>query len=229
MIIAIEGMDGVGKTTQVDRLVHRINMNTGVEAYAMPKDFKNEAYVSCADMVANLLDDGFKNLNPKAVASMFTLQRWEYFHNAGTWSDMHDLTASDEIYVFDRYVGSNKAYQCARVPDSERDYIRSWIDNHEHFDMEIPPADLTIFLYADFNVVLESLKKKADSPTRLDVFEANKEYLKRVYFEYLYLAKDEDWVTIDCSPKAELLCESYITDEIWAKVKGFLKKKGVEV
>ena len=226
MIIAIEGLDGVGKSTQTQKLVDEIEFCNVATAYYMPDAYLSETIDTASPLVEDFLNGGFRNLNPKAVASAFALERWGYFHDAGFVSD-HKFDSPSEIFVFDRYVGSNKAYQSARVGLKERDYIRSWIDNYEHVDLGIPRADLTIYLHADFNVIVESLKNREQSGKDLDDNERNLKYLKDVYFEYLHIAREEGWEIIDCSPNAKMNPIEVVSSDIWWVVSEFLKREGV--
>lgn len=227
MIIALEGLDGVGKTTQAVRLAERIGYCAGVCAHMMPDEYLTFTMDSAHPLVEDFLNGGFKYLQPKAVASAFALQRWGYFHDPSDFGRNFEFKSPNEVYVFDRYTGSNKAYQSARVGMKERDYIRSWIDNFEHADLGIPRPDLTIYLHADFNIIVDSLKNREQSGKDLDDNERNLEYLKDVYFEYLHIAREEEWEIIDCSPNAKMNPIEVVSRDIWWVVSEFLKREGV--
>ena len=128
------------------------------------------------------------------------------------------------MVLLDRYVYSNVAYQCAKMPSQEKaEYLREWILNTEYGRFDLPRPDLNIFLDVPISFVESSLQanRKGDDRSylqgRQDIHEASIEFQKRVREIYLRQASlDKDFLIIDCSdPEGKMLPP----DDIFTKIK----------
>ena len=88
--------------------------------------------------------------------------------------DRHDAAADIRrtlqeggTVLLDRYVYSNIAYQCAKLPsDREAEDLREWINNTEYGQFGLPRPDLNIFLDVPIGFVEQSLNAQRSGGDR---------------------------------------------------------------
>jgi dTMP kinase len=221
--IVIEGLDGSGKSTQIDLLLkHLDEKNTPYEYLHFPRT--DEGHYG--ELVARFLrgDLGeLESVHPYLVALIY----------AGNRYDSKDLIRGwlkDGITVVaDRYVVSNIAFQCAKLdPGKERTELREWILDFEYAYNDIPRPDLNVFLDVPFQFTAERLKAERSGDDRSylngkpDIHEQDLEFQKKVREVYLELASSDPSVHIlDCSgSRGEMLGPA----EVFTKLQSLLLK-----
>jgi dTMP kinase len=122
MLIAIEGVDRVGKTTQVELLTSQLNGSV--------MRFPNRSTVTGQLLNRYLLSE--EELTPMMAHIMFTANRWE------SVSEIRDRLARNEIIILDRYIASGVAYSVAKGLN---------IDWCIRTQTGLPLPDVTICLY----------------------------------------------------------------------------------
>lgn len=126
--------------------------------------------------------------------------------------------------LLDRYVYSNIAYQCAKLPNpDEAEDLREWICNTEYGNFELPRPDLNIFLDVPIGFVEKKLSSSRRGGDRdyleggHDIHEASIEFQKSVRSMYLrQCGTDSHFIRIDCSDADGAMLPP---DEIFAKIK----------
>ena len=126
--------------------------------------------------------------------------------------------------LLDRYVYSNIAYQCAKLPDAEQAAaLREWIFQTEYGNFELPKPDLNIFLDVPIAFVESKLKSQRGGADReylegaQDIHEADIEFQKRVREIYRQQCEiDPKFIRIDCSDDYGQMLPP---NEIFAKIK----------
>lgn len=160
--IVIDGVDGVGKTTQVSMLKEKFPNFNYVK---FPRYQSHTGY-----LVKAYLDGVYENNKEfnelseleriKKFSLLYTLDRAYFFYN--------DFNESDnEVYIFDRYTSSNAIIQSAFLNKEDTiEYIK-WLDDMEHNKFKIPRPDIIIFLDLPPEVSYHNLLNKKD----LDIIE----------------------------------------------------------
>ena len=132
--------------------------------------------------------------------------------------------------LLDRYVYSNVAYQCAKLPDEqEAERLRRWILETEYGPFALPRPDLNIFLDVPIGFVEQSLAAHREGTERdyleggSDIHEADLSLQRRVREMYRrQAALDPDFIVVDCAgPDGAMLPP----DAIFEKVKSVVDKK----
>ena len=130
---------------------------------------------------------------------------------------LRDLTPealeAGKTVLLDRYVYSNIAYQCAKLPDAEeRKRLRDWIFNTEYGDFGLPVPDLNLFLDVPIGFVEQSLRQQRSGQDRnylhgaQDIHEASIAFQRTV--RSIYLAeteRDARFRRIDCADENGLM------------------------
>ncbi|MBR4826946.1 MAG: thymidylate kinase [Bacteroidales bacterium] len=201
MLVVIEGLDGAGKSTQV-RLMREYlaGVCPRLEYIHFPR-YDAPVY---GGLIGKFLRGGFgpiDGVHPQLVALLFAEDR----HGAAP--GIKQALASGGTVLLDRYVYSNIAYQCAKMPDAESaEDLREWILNTEFGTFDLPRPDLNIFLDVPIGFVEASLSRSRSGADRgylhgaSDIHEADIEFQKKVRAMYLRQASlDPSLVVVDCS------------------------------
>ncbi len=224
--LVIEGLDGSGKSTQIQMLrAHLKERQVGHHYIHFPRT--NEGIYG--EMIARFLRGEFGDVNavnPYIVALLYAGDRADAKEMIARW-----LTSGDAVIV-DRYVYSNVAFQCAKV-DSSRDKqeLRDWILDIEYKHNQIPMPDVSLYLNMPFDFIRRSLAKVRQGAAReyllgkTDIHEASIDLQKKVEAEYLQLARDNnDLYRIDCCGTNG---QPLAPERIHARILEVLRTKGV--
>ena len=218
MLFVLEGLDGAGKSTQVKKLADYLRNRLGGLEYIHFPRYDAPVY---GQLISNFLKGEYgsnDSVHPQLVALLFAEDRH------GAKDAIQAFLDKGEAVLLDRYVYSNVAYQCAKLPDREKaEALREWILDTEYGQFNLPRPDLNIFLDVPISFVESSLSanRKGDDRSYLqgkqDIHESDIEFQKRVRDIYLRQASlDKDFLVIDCSgPDGEMLPP----DKIFTKIK----------
>lgn len=193
MIIVFEGVDGSGKGTQSSRLsAHFTSAGVGNALFSFPNYTGTMFGGEVGKYLSGFYGD-FKTLPAKFPAMLYAMDRFEMKKNI-----ISNLEAGN-IIIFDRYVPSNFAHQAVKLPAGEQAPFIDWVKKLEYNILEMPQADITIFLDVPASVASNYvLKKNSRSYTseKKDVHERDLEYLEQVYDLYKKIALREGWFVI---------------------------------
>ncbi len=226
MLVVLEGLDGAGKSTQVARLKAYLESVCGRLEYIHFPRYDAPVY---GDLISRFLRGGFgaiDRVHPQLVALLFAEDR----HGAGPW--IRSVLEEGGTVLLDRYVYSNIAYQCAKLPDeAEADALREWIERTEYGFFGLPRPDINLFLDVPIGFVERSLhgNRRGDDRAylegRQDIHEADIEFQKRVRRIYLrQAAMDPDFVVVDCGDAQGRMLPP---DAIFAKIKDVIDEKSL--
>lgn len=158
MFIAIEGIDGVGKSTVISILRKKLERD-GYRVYATAEPSQSPIGKLIRDW---LLKPGSVAVHPSIFALLFTADRVQHYY-----SEVEPMLNSGYLVITERYMESTLAYQGAMGLPQE------WLMELHRF---VPRPDLTIILDAPIETVIGRLSNRRE----LEVFEINKEFLSRV-------------------------------------------------
>lgn len=173
MLIAIEGIDGAGKTTQAKRLVWWLRAN-GVNA-CYTSEPTNSLF---GKLIRKRLRS--RTSDPRLDALLFAADRIEHYYR-------YIKRRLDDGYVVvtDRYVYSSLAYQGALTGDFE--WVRA-------INKWVPPPDVAIYIDISPEVGLKRLSSR--KTTRKTKFEEI-DTLRRVRELYLRMCMEGLLINID--------------------------------
>ena len=191
-LIVIEGSDGSGKATQTKKLYERL---LDLEVKVRRVSFPNYDSQSSALITMYLRGDfgsSAQDVNPYAAATFYAVDR---FASYGDWKDFYD---NGGLILSDRYVGSNMAYQAAKLEKkSERTKFLTWLEDLEFEKFNLPRPDLTIFL--DMPPSISAILRRERG--REDIHESDAEYMSKIYKSYKEIALKYDWKIVNCADK----------------------------
>ncbi len=222
-LIAVEGIDGSGKQTQVKLLAdelesrgHRV-LSTGFPQY--------DSWFG--KMVGQFLNGDFgplESLDPHFTALLYAGDRFECKH------PIVAALENGEIVLADRYVGSNLAHQTARSAPQERAAFRAWIEYLEYNIYGLPIEDLVVYLRVPPREAQNLVAKKsarAYTDAAHDILESNMRHLQDAGDMYDLLARGSNWKTIECFDveKQAIRAPEAIATEVLIAVLPFLSRQ----
>lgn len=215
-LIVIEGTDCSGKETQSKLLVKKLKamglkaINFSFPMYDTPSGkIVGGPLLGKPEIDKCWFEEGPVKLNPKVFCLYLAADRKYNFTKIKEYLDQ------DYYVVLDRYVSSNMAHQGAKITNSEERFnLFKWIDKLEYWLLELPKADLTIFLHVPHKITKELQKNR----TFLDENEKDELYQINTEKTYMELASLYNWTTIDCSNDENLRTIEDINQEILKNV-----------
>jgi dTMP kinase len=193
-LIALEGIDGSGKRTQLDLLVRELDAR-GYRTYRISFPRYESFY---GKLVARYLNGEFGSLSavdPHLSALLYAGDRLE------AKPELEAALASGKIVLADRYVGSNLAHQSERVPPERREEFIAWLKRLEYGLYGLPAEDLVIYLRLPVQEArrLVGLKPpRAYTELKRDIHEADTKHLEQTALIYDRLATEPNWTRIEC-------------------------------
>ena len=204
MLIVLEGLDGAGKSTQLKMVTsYFTSQGRKVEYLHFPR-YAAPVY---GELIAKFLRGDFgaiDQVHPQLVALLFAEDRRDAAAGIRRWMD------EGRVVILDRYVYSNIAFQCAKLPDAdEAAALRDWIFELEYKHNDIPRPTLNLFLDVPISFVDAKLKVNRKGGDRdylegkADIHEADIRFQMNVRERYLdECRRDAQFIRIDCSDPA---------------------------
>ena len=214
-LIVIEGLDGSGKSTQLDLLFDNLKRE-GIDCKSVSfPDYDNPS----STLVKMYLNGEFgskpDDVNAYAASVFYTVDRYasykakwgEYYVNGGT-------------VVSGRYTTSNAVHQASKLPESQWEQFLNWLYEFEYEKIGIPKPDKVIFLDMPIEVSQKLLNKRYDGDeNKKDIHEADTEYLNKCRKAALFTAEFSGWEIIPCSDNGEARSIEDISNDILNSVK----------
>jgi dTMP kinase len=194
-LIALEGIDGSGKRTQLDLLAGALETR-GLPVFRISFP-RYESFFG--KLVAQFLNGDFGSVDqvdPHLSALLYAGDRLE------AKFELESALAAGKIVLADRYIGSNLAHQSERVPAGERDEFLAWLKHLEYGLYGLPLEDLVIYLRVPTSEAHRLVAlKPARSYTTLqhDILETDITHLEQTALTYERLATGPNWIRIECA------------------------------
>ena len=220
-IITIEGLDGAGKSTQIELLTARLRQLDIKHKFIHFPMLNKGVY---GKLIAEYLRGEYgsvKSVHPKLVALLFAEDRKEYKNQLLQWLN------DGYLVIMDRYVNSNIAFQCAKTDCiTDKLDLKKWIIDFEFNHNQLPQPTFSFFLNVPFGNIANSLTKDRTGADRdylngkTDIHEDSLELQKKVYNEYLNLLEEQsNFYEIKCfSDELKWLTPDKIHESIVEKI-----------
>src|SRR5215469_823734 len=131
-LIAIEGIDGSGKNTQV-RLLQQELSARGYSIYSTGFPQYESWFGKMVGQFLNGDLGPLEKVDPHFSALLYAGDRFE------AKSRIREALSRGSIVLADRYVASNLAHQTARAPAGQRGEFIAWIEHLEYQIYGLPP------------------------------------------------------------------------------------------
>jgi len=219
-LIAVEGIDGSGKRTQVEILTLTLKAR-GHSVYSTGFPQYDSWF---GKMVGKFLNGDLgplDSVDPHFSAMLYAGDRFEAKFKLEAALD------SGQILLVDRYIASNLAHQTARVPPAKRSEFLRWIEHLEYEIYGLPRENLILYLRvppreAQRLVALKSARSYTSA--QRDLQEASLRHLEDAAEMYDSLSRSIPWATIQCfdATRDTMREPEDIAIEVLAAVEGVL-------
>ncbi len=222
--ITLEGLDGSGKSTQLNLLKEYFTKKQLPYKFL---HFPRTATKPFGELIARFLrgDLGANDqVNPYLVALLYAEDRHDAKNRVQAW-------LKDGYHVIvDRYVHSNVAFQCAKVPDKqEKKELQKWIYELEYDHFALPKPDVSIFLDVPFTFTSQNLKNARAGEDRdylhgkEDIHEKDLSFQESVRDIYVnYIDGEDNFNLINCSKNGSDMLSA---EEVFYRIKTILNQK----
>lgn len=221
-LILVEGTDCSGKETQTKKIIERLSSdNINCIRYCFPNyesptgKIIGGPYLGKEYICSGWFDEGASNVDPK-VSSLY--YGADFLYNIGKINE--ELNKGNNV-ILDRYFYSSFAHQGGKMLDKdERLKMYKWLEKLEFELLELPDADLKIFLHMPYDVAEELRRNRKE---KLDQNESSKEHLINAENAYIEVADLYKFKTIECSCDNKARSIDDINDELYNYIISNLK------
>ncbi len=214
-LIVIEGLDGGGKTTQLELL---------------KKEYPNFRFITfpnynspSGEIVTDYLQGKYreddKSVSAFTASCFYAVDRYISFKT--DWGkDFYE----GETVISARYVSSNAMYQMTKLPKERWDEYMNWLFDLEYNKFGMPKPFGTIFLDMPVEVSRKLLLKRyGGDSSKMDLHESNINFMQDCRRAAHYVAEKEGWSIIGCARGGEALPIDEIHRSVKNKIEELLK------
>lgn len=192
-LIVIEGIDGSGKTTQLNLLKQYLSsQGQALESISFPRYGEN----TYANLISWYLTGEFGQIgqvDPYFLALAYAGDRLLAKPVINQWLN------EGKTVLINRYVSSSKAHLGASLPEDKKEEFIRWLDELEYQTNNMPQENLTILLTVD-----PKMGQKNLSVRHSDIHEKSLIHLEEANQIYLGLAKENNWCTVNCMKEGQM-------------------------
>lgn len=219
-LIVIEGTDCSGKETQTNLLVNNLHKeNIKVEKFSFPNyqsptgKIIGGPYLGKSYICDGWFPEGAPHVDPKVAALYYAADRKYNIYK------INFLLENGVNVILDRYVYSNMAHQGGKLKNKdERLSMYDWLDKLEFDLLELPEADIKVFLHLPFE---QATKLRMGREESLDENEKDVNHLKDAERAYKEIANRYNFQTIECNNGDSIRTIEDIQNELY----NFIKKE----
>ena len=199
-LIAFDGIDASGKTTQAKILEQKLKEAGKEILYLTFPDYESESSSLVKLYLNGNLGKNPNDVNAYASSSFFAADRYISYING--WKEFYDRDGS--IIIANRYTTANAVHQLSKLEKTEWDKFLDWLYDYEFNRLKIPKPDLTVLFDMNPDVAMPLLEERAKKTQAMkDIHEADPEHLRKSYEAGLYAAKYLGWERIVCYRRNE--------------------------
>lgn len=214
-LIVIEGLDGCGKSTQLELLPKKLeSLGISSKSVSFP-DYESDS----SALIKMYLNGEFGNrpedVNAYASSVFYAVDRYASFKK--NWGEYYK---NNGTVISGRYTTSNAVHQCSKLPQEDWEDFLGWLYNFEYEKIGIPKPDLVIFLDMPIEVSQKLLSHRySGDSSKKDIHERDTEYLSRCRKAAEFTAKFSGWKILPCAQNGEPRRIEDISEDILNLVK----------
>ena len=214
-LIVLEGLDGSGKSTQLELLRSRLS---GDAVYVKFPAYESESSALVRMYLAGEFGTNPNDVNAYAASAFYAVDRYASFK-----TDWGKAYLEGATVVCDRYATSNAVHQASKLIGDERDTYLDWLYDFEFNKLGIPKPDAVIYLDMPIEVSQKLMSGRYEGDEgKKDIHERDTAYLEHCRKAALYAADRLGWNVIACADGGNVRTREAIADDVFAAVKAVL-------
>lgn len=192
-LIVIEGLDGSGKTTQIELLKSKLSSKSVLQ-------IKLPDYDSPSSTLVKMYLHGEFGRNPEdvnayAASAFYAVDRFANYKTK--WKAYYD---NGDIIISDRYTTSNAYHQSTKIPRENWEEYFKWLEDFEYNLIGIPKPDAVIYLDMPIEISQKMMSSRySGDESKKDIHESNIQYLLKCREAALVAAENMGWNVIKCN------------------------------
>ncbi|MBQ7542031.1 MAG: deoxynucleoside kinase [Clostridia bacterium] len=213
-LIVLEGLDGSGKSTQLESLAKRL----AADGRAVRK-IKLPDYDDPSSTLVRMYLGGEFGSDPGAVNAYAASAFYAVDRAANYLRKWKDDYAAGTVILADRYTTSNAYHQLQKLPRAQWDAYLSWLEDFEYVKLDLPKPDCVVYLDMPIDVSQRLMTRRySGDEEKKDIHEANISYLRSCRTAALYAAEKLGWLIIDCAQNEQPLPIETIAAQIYQTI-----------
>lgn len=227
-IIVIEGSDGTGKGTQAELITTNL-MSLGYSVISLGFPRYKSGNIGGSLLYHVLKSEEahtflFSKLDPYAASLLYVMDRVE------STSYIHNLLQQYDFVIMDRYYTANLLHQGAKFEDmTERNKFLDTMYNIEVTELQVPKADIVIYLTLPFEVSIERIaQRNRETGAGIDEVEKDRSYIQQSIERGLSIAEYLGWHIIqgvEFASDGKTITKEYSKEERQERLLSILKDK----
>lgn len=208
-LIVIEGLDGSGKSTQIEYLKNKLG-GRNVHQIKLP-DYDSDSSALVKMYLRGDFGKKPEDVNAYAASAFYAVDRFANYKMK--WKEFYD---NGEIIISDRYTTSNAYHQATKVPKDDRAEFFYWLEDFEYGLLGIPEPNAVIYLDMPIEISQKMMTERYHGDeTKKDIHESNLDYLYKCREAALDAADKMGWYVVKCNNGNEPRAVESIGDEIF--------------
>ncbi len=198
-LIVIEGLDGCGKSTQLELLPKALKeKNIDCKSVSFP-DYSSDSSALVKMYLGGRFGTKPGDVNAYAASVFYSVDRYASYKEV--WGEFYE---SGGTVVSGRYTTSNAIHQTSKLPREQWEDFLNWLYDFEYNKIGIPKPDKVIFLDMPVEVSQKLLSNRYEGDEeKKDIHESDIEYLNNCRKAAKFTADYSGWTTIPCSENGE--------------------------
>lgn len=194
-LIVIEGLDGSGKSTQINLLAEEVKRRGLQYKQIKLPNYDGDSSALVKMYLAGTFGKNPEDVNAYAASAFYAVDRFASFKTI--WKDDYE---KGSVILADRYTTSNAYHQMIKQPGENWDAYIEWLEDFEYNKIGIPKPDLVIYLDMPVEISQKLMTSRYEgNESKKDVHEANVAYLNACREAAAYASEKMGWVRIACS------------------------------
>ena len=192
-LIVIEGLDGSGKSTQIEYLKNKLNAKN-VHQIKLP-DYDSESSALVKMYLRGDFGKEPTDVNAYAASAFYAVDR--YANYKMKWKFFYD---NGDINTSDRYATSNAYHQATKIEKKDRAEFFRWLEEFEYGLIGVPKPNAVIYLDMPIEISQKMMSERYHGDeTKKDIHESNLDYLYKCRDAALDAAEKMGWFVVKCN------------------------------
>lgn len=209
-LIVLDGLDGSGKTTQIQMLYdHLKTKGKKIRLVSFP-DYDSPSSALVKMYLAGEFGKNASDVNAYAASAFYAVDRFASYKK--NWEKDY---LSGTIILCARYTTSNAIHQMEKTDKAQWDEFLDWLYDFEFNKLGLPRPDRVLFLDMPLQAAQTLLDKRYHGDeNKRDIHERDLEYLLHCREAALYAAQKLNWKVVSCGENGDPLPKELILQTI---------------